>query len=96
MANALRPSGRFADLSQSESEVVDLGDGILLPGLINAHCHLDYTDMAGKLFPARNFSDWIKAIVALKAEWSYTEFADSWLQGRADAPAFGNDDGRGH
>lgn len=73
--------GRFADLSQSESEVVDLGDGILLPGLINAHCHLDYTDMAGKLFPARNFSDWIKAIVALKAEWSYTEFADSWLKG---------------
>src|SRR5687767_493716 len=73
--------GRFADLGQSESEVIDLGDSILLPGLINAHCHLDYTDMAGKLFPARNFSDWIKAIVALKAEWSYTEFADSWLKG---------------
>jgi cytosine/adenosine deaminase-related metal-dependent hydrolase len=73
--------GRFADLGQSESEVIDLGDGILLPGLINAHCHLDYTGMAGKLFPARNFSDWIKAIVALKAEWSYTEFADSWLKG---------------
>lgn len=73
--------GRFADLSHSESEVIDLGDSILIPGLINAHCHLDYTDMAGKLFPARNFSDWIKAIVALKAEWSYTEFADSWLRG---------------
>ena len=73
--------GRFADLGHSESEIVDLGESILLPGLINAHCHLDYTDMAGKLFPARNFSDWIKAIVALKAEWSYTEFADSWLKG---------------
>lgn len=47
--------GRFADLRSSESEVVDLGDSILLPGLINAHCHLDYTGMAGKLLPARNF-----------------------------------------
>jgi cytosine/adenosine deaminase-related metal-dependent hydrolase len=80
--------GRFADLfpaagecSAAGKQVIDLGDSILLPGLINAHCHLDYTNMAGKLSPARNFSDWIKAIVALKAEWSYTEFADSWLKG---------------
>ena len=73
--------GRFADLAQSETEVVDLGNCILLPGLINAHCHLDYTDMGGKLFPAKYFSDWIKAIVALKAEWSYTDFAESWLNG---------------
>lgn len=61
--------------------VVDLGESILLPGLINAHCHLDYTDMAGKLSPAKNFSDWIKAIVALKAAWSYTEYANSWVNG---------------
>ncbi len=73
--------GRFADLGQSETEAIDLGDCVLLPGLINAHCHLDYTGMAGKLFPAQHFSDWIKAIVALKAEWSYTDFADSWLKG---------------
>ena len=77
----IETAGRFSELRQSDEEVIDLGDSILLPGLINAHCHLDYTGMAGKLFPARNFSDWIKAIVALKAEWSYTEFADSWLKG---------------
>jgi len=74
--------GRFADLCRSDSGgVTDLGESILLPGLINAHCHLDYTDMAGKLSPPKIFSDWIKAIVALKAEWSYTEFAKSWLNG---------------
>ena len=75
--------GRFAELRRAHrgEEEVDLGDSILLPGLINAHCHLDYTDMAGKLSPARNFSDWIKAIVAFKAEWSYTDFAMSWLAG---------------
>ena len=62
-------------------EVTDLGDAILLPGLINAHCHLDYTDMAGLIPPPKIFSDWIKSIVALKANWSYTDFAESWLNG---------------
>jgi cytosine/adenosine deaminase-related metal-dependent hydrolase len=61
--------------------VHDLGDVVVVPGLINAHCHLDYTQMAGKISAPRSFADWIKTIVALKAEWSYTEFAESWLRG---------------
>lgn len=65
----------------TRGDVADLGEVVLLPGLINAHCHLDYTGMAGKISPPRSFADWIKTIVALKAEWSYTEFADSWLKG---------------
>ncbi|HWN97198.1 MAG TPA: amidohydrolase family protein, partial [Methylomirabilota bacterium] len=74
--------GSWSDLRAAHrGEVVDLGNTILLPGLINAHCHLDYTDMAGQLAPTRYFSDWIKAIVALKATWSYTDFALSWLNG---------------
>jgi cytosine/adenosine deaminase-related metal-dependent hydrolase len=74
--------GRWPELRGVAGEhTVDLGDMILLPGLINAHCHLDYTDMAGQLVPGKNFSAWIKSIVTLKAEWSYTEFARSWLNG---------------
>jgi aminodeoxyfutalosine deaminase len=74
--------GSFRQLRKSEAdEIIDLGAAILLPGLINAHCHLDYTNMAGQLRPARHFSDWIKSIVTLKAEWSYTDFAESWLAG---------------
>src|SRR5438477_2720979 len=74
--------GRWADLrATGGGEVIDLGETVLLPGFINAHCHLDYTDMAGQIPPPRSFSDWIKAIVAFKAEWSYTEFAQSWLHG---------------
>jgi len=59
----------------------DLGEQILLPGLVNAHCHLDYTDMAG-LFPPRNsFCDWIKLITTEKGLWTYSDFATSWLNG---------------
>ena len=74
--------GRWSDLSSEFSRpVVDLGDSVLLPGLINAHCHLDYTDMAGQFPPPKIFTDWIKLITTTKAEWSYSEFAESWLAG---------------
>jgi aminodeoxyfutalosine deaminase len=59
---------------------VDLGAAVLLPGLINAHCHLDYTDMAG-LPPQKQFPDWIKGLLALKAACSYTDYAAAWLRG---------------
>jgi len=62
-------------------EIIDLGDSVVLPGLINAHCHLDYTGMAGKILPPKYFPDWIKAILALKASWSFSDYAASWLDG---------------
>lgn len=65
----------------SRSEVIDLGEVALLPGLVNAHCHLDYTDMAGQLPPPRAFTDWIASITAAKTGWSYSEYARSWLRG---------------
>jgi len=65
----------------SGSQVVDLGDCALLPGLINAHCHLDYTGMAGQLEPPKRFTDWLKAMVALKGAWTIEEFAASWRRG---------------
>jgi cytosine/adenosine deaminase-related metal-dependent hydrolase len=60
---------------------LDLGDAILLPGLVNAHCHLDYTDMSGLIPPQRSFTDWIKLITTAKSEWNFSEYAASWLRG---------------
>ncbi len=79
--NRIVAVGRWADMIQYSGERIDLGASILLPGLINAHCHLDYTAMAGMIPPPRKFPDWIGAILGLKAEWSYSEYAESWLQG---------------
>ncbi len=53
----------------------------MLPGLVNAHCHLDYTDMAGQLPPPKRFTDWIASITAAKTAWSYSDYARSWLRG---------------
>jgi len=86
VGNKIQSVGSWKDVPRHSSvatrhELVDLGDVILLPGLVNAHCHLDYTDMAGLLPPPRSFTDWIAAITAAKAAWSYSEFAESWLHG---------------
>jgi cytosine/adenosine deaminase-related metal-dependent hydrolase len=80
--NRIRSVGRWRDLTIPAGEpVVDLGDSILLPGLVNAHCHLDYTDMAGEIVPTRLFTDWIKTITTAKSGKIYADFAQSWLRG---------------
>ncbi len=67
--------------ADAKGPIQDLGETVVLPGLINAHCHLDYTAMAGHIPTPRHFTDWIKAIVAIKSAWSYADFAHSWLTG---------------
>lgn len=46
----------------------DLGEQVLMPGLINAHCHLDYSGMRGAILPPESFTAWIGRINALKRE----------------------------
>jgi aminodeoxyfutalosine deaminase len=76
--------GPWAEIRRSRSgTAVDLGDSVVLPGLVNAHCHLEYSALAGKIQPPRNFAEWIKAIVALKAQMALEDFRHSWQQGAA-------------
>jgi aminodeoxyfutalosine deaminase len=80
--NRILALGRWRDLApEATGDTVDLGESILLPGLVNAHCHLDYTGMAGEFPPPQNFTDWIKLITTAKAAWTYSDFAESWLRG---------------
>lgn len=80
--NKIRAVGSWTDLKPAADEKVhDLGEVLLLPGLVNAHCHLDYTDMAGELPPPKTFTDWIPLIIAAKSNWTYSDYARSWLNG---------------
>jgi cytosine/adenosine deaminase-related metal-dependent hydrolase len=74
--------GRRKDVIRNRrGPIVDLGDSILLPGLVNAHCHLDYTDMSGQLPPPDVFTDWIKQIMEIKSGWDLEDYGQSWLKG---------------
>jgi cytosine/adenosine deaminase-related metal-dependent hydrolase len=88
--NKIADVGKFADLSKEYgSNTLDLGEQVLLPGLINAHCHLDYTMLRGKIAPQNSFADWIRAINAEKAKLSEQDYIDSINAGFAESARFG-------
>ena len=74
----------WRELSAADKKrAVDLGDVALLPGLVNAHCHLEYTSLAGEFLPPRHFTDWLKLIVTAKGLRTNEDFAKSWRSGAA-------------
>src|SRR5438128_3905117 len=83
--------GKFPEVSgrHAGEEIVDLGEQALLPGLINAHCHLDYTCLRGKIPPQKSFANWIRAINAEKAKLSEKDYLASIADGFAEAKRFG-------
>jgi aminodeoxyfutalosine deaminase len=90
------PAGSVVDVgsfdevkARNSGEVVDLGEQALLPGLINAHCHLDYTCLRKKIPPPKSFADWIRAINAEKAKLSRQDYLVSINEGFAEAKRFG-------
>src|ERR1700756_4033596 len=82
--------GEFDQIEKENAgEIVDLGEQALLPGLINAHCHLDYTCLRGKIPRQKSFTDWIRAINAVKSKLSPADFVASINEGFAEAKRFG-------
>lgn len=62
--------------------VLDLGRAIIFPGLINAHCHLEYTLFKSKLSSFRgSFVEWIKGMVQLKRTFSSRKYLESFQTG---------------
>lgn len=47
-----------------DPDAVDLGDVALLPGLVNAHTHLEFSDLTTPIQPPRPFTDWIRNLVS--------------------------------
>ncbi|BEQ15263.1 amidohydrolase family protein [Desulfoferula mesophila] len=48
------------------ARVVDLGEGLLLPGLVNAHTHLELSGLAGLMPPQGDFVVWLESMVNLR------------------------------
>jgi cytosine/adenosine deaminase-related metal-dependent hydrolase len=88
--NRIVDIGKFDEIkARHTGEIVDLGEQALLPGLINAHCHLDYTCLRGKIPPQKSFADWIRAINTEKAKRSAKDYGASINDGFAEAKRFG-------
>jgi cytosine/adenosine deaminase-related metal-dependent hydrolase len=56
--------GPAGDERESEGPLEDLGNGVLLPGLVNAHCHLELSHLRGLLAETRRgFVGWVGRLV---------------------------------
>ncbi|HEX5324231.1 MAG TPA: amidohydrolase family protein [Capsulimonadaceae bacterium] len=78
----VRPRSRLAD------HVIDFGQAILMPGLVNAHSHLEYTVLRGFLEDVAFFA-WIRALTAMKAHLSRADWEISAKLGALECIAAG-------
>lgn len=59
--------GSWRSPTRPPGEVVDLGAGVLLPGLVNAHCHVELSYLAGTVPLTGGFSAWVAELVARRS-----------------------------
>lgn len=52
------------------SDVVDLGRTVILPGLVNAHTHLELSYLRNAVHPSTRFVDWIYQLMARRREFA--------------------------
>ena len=55
--------GRTGDADEPEGTHEDLGDGVLMPGLVNAHTHLELSHLDGLAKRTNGFVPWVQALV---------------------------------
>jgi aminodeoxyfutalosine deaminase len=57
--------GRIVDIhDRHDPAAVDLGHAAILPGLVNTHTHLEFSDLPQPIQPSAPFTDWIRQLVA--------------------------------
>jgi len=88
--NQILEVGKFAEIkARNSGPIIDLGERALLPGLINAHCHLDYTCLRGKISCQETFTDCIRAINSEKSKLAPADYVASINKGFTQAKKAG-------
>lgn len=69
---------------------IDLGDVTLLPGLVNAHTHLEFSDLTSPLRGERgSFASWIEAVVRHRVRGLNESTPDEWAVGKTRVARLG-------
>lgn len=69
------------DLEGAKDSTAVFNTRLLLPGFINAHCHLEYTSFLGKLPRGVPFAEWVTEITALNSKTPTEAYADGAREG---------------
>jgi len=80
--NRITGVGKRGELPPNDGEpMVDIGDSIMFPAFVNAHCHLDYTSLSCKLSHDSSFTEWLEQIISLKKSLTIDDYRKAWLSG---------------
>ncbi|MBM4056450.1 MAG: amidohydrolase family protein [Planctomycetes bacterium] len=79
----IRKVGAFNEIKSSaeNTEILDLKNTALLPGLINTHTHLDLTRLKNRIAPTNDFTHWVFQLVGARARWKADDYAASIKEG---------------
>lgn len=78
----IRRIGRWREMRGTGSgSSCDLGEVVLLPGLVNAHCHLDLTGAGDAVEPADDFTGWIHRVIAARSSQTGESVSRAWQRG---------------
>jgi aminodeoxyfutalosine deaminase len=85
--------GRIVSVGARDgSEDLALGRVALLPGLVNAHTHLELSYLQGRIPPAPSFLEWVRPMLAARAQRSGSDDA-AILEAARNAIQFARDTG---
>jgi aminodeoxyfutalosine deaminase len=68
---------------------VDLGNVAVLPGLVNAHTHLDLTGLRGQAPPSPDFTAWLRQVIAHRRSRTSERVNDDIRAGLAECLRYG-------
>jgi cytosine/adenosine deaminase-related metal-dependent hydrolase len=63
----------------------DFGDAAILPGLVNAHTHLDLTGLRGRALPTEDFTAWLRGVIGHRRAMSPEQVEADIRAGLADS-----------
>lgn len=82
-------AGRITALhNRFDKRSTDLGNVALLPGLVNAHTHLEFSTLCEPITPATPFTDWIRAVRIARRDRK-TDTASALAAGLAESASAG-------
>jgi aminodeoxyfutalosine deaminase len=73
----------------SRTPDIELGNAAILPGLVNAHTHLDLTGLRSKATPSQDFTGWLRDVIQHRRELTVAQTAQKVVDGLKECSASG-------
>lgn len=70
-------------------EIVDWGPAVIMPGLVNAHTHLELTRLRDRIRTFSSFTDWLSQLIEKRRNWTAEDYLASSREGARESVASG-------